>query len=188
MTVNRTDFHISFTSVDREWAVWIAEQLSQHKYTSYLALGDPDVPGSRTLAEALAAADFVIVILSSEYLSSTWAGPAWEAVRGSEDRLIPVRIRSFHSASHLAEGRYIDLVGLDTTNAGRNLMDQVRNRIQEYRRGQFSDLVNDSSAIPTDISEPKLVSDKWTIVDHLGFQVYVDAVTQFILHPQTRAP
>lgn len=188
MAENRTDFHISFTSVDSESAVWIANQLRQHKYTSYSAVGDPDSPGSRTLSEALAAADFVIVVLTSEYLSSAWAGPAWDAVRGSEDRLIPVRVRSFQSASHLAEGRYIDLVGLDSKDAGRKLMDQIRNRMQEYRRHQFSGLVNDSSAMTTNVSEPKLVSDKWTIADHLGFQIYVDAITEFILHPQTRPP
>lgn len=188
MRTNRTDFHINFASADQEWAAWIAKQLSQHGYTTDLAVGDPDAPGSRTLAEALAAADFVVVVLSPNYLSSTWAESAWEAVKESEDRLIPVRIRSFHSASHLAEGRYIDLVGLDTNDAGRKLIDQVRNRVQEYRRRQFSILVDDSSVIRTDSPEPKLVSDKWTIVDRLDFQVYVSAVTQFILHPQTHAP
>ena len=188
MTAGRTDFHINFTSVDRESATRIAEQLSQHGYTTDLAVGDPGAPGSRTLAEALGVADFVVVVLSPNYLSSTWAESAWEEVKDSEDRLIPVRIRSFQSASHLAEGRYIDVVGLDYNEAERKLVDEIRNRIQQYRKRQFSALTSDLSISAADIPEAKLASDQWTIVDYLGFQVYVEAITQFVLHPQTRAP
>lgn len=184
----RTKLHINFARDDEKWATRIAQELSRNGYTTDLAVGDPDAPGSRTLAEALEVAEFVVVVLSPNYLKSTWAASAWEAVKESEDRLIPVRIRSFQSASHLAEGRYIDLVGLDPTQAEHKLIDQIQDRIQEYRRRQFSVLLDDRSVSTADRPEPKLVSDQWTTVDRLGFQVYVDAITQFILHPQTHAP
>jgi hypothetical protein len=188
MKADRTDFQINFAGVDQEPATWIARQLNQHGYTTALAVGDPGAPGSRNLAEALGEAHFVVVVLSPNYLSSTWAESAWEEVKDSEDRLIPVRIRSFQSASHLAEGRYIDIVGLDPNEAGRKLVDEIQDRLQQYRKRQFSALAPDFSISTADIPEPKLASDQWTTVDRLGFQVYVDAITQFVLHPQTCAP
>lgn len=179
---------ITYASADQISANWIAEQLRQRKYTTLLAVTDVDDPERPTLTQALQRSEFVIMVLSPNFFGSVRADETWAVVSDIGDRLIPVRVRSFHSPSHLAEGRYIDLAGLDPSEAGRKLVDQVQERIQQLQQ-RASDVQSDHLPLTAArLPEPRLANDQWTTVDRLGFQVYVSAITQFILHPQTRAP
>src|SRR4051794_33725222 len=89
-----SDFFISYTQVDREWAEWIAWQLQEIGYTTLLQEWDflPGVNWQREMQSGLIHAQRMIAVLSPAYLQSDFAQAEWQAVwakdPSSEQRLL----------------------------------------------------------------------------------------------------
>src|SRR5438270_6975424 len=92
------DFFISYTSIDRRWAEWIAWQLEDAGYRVSIQAWDFR-PGNNFLAEmdeAIRVSERTIAVLSSTYIKSDytfmeWAAALWRDPRGKNSRVLPVR-------------------------------------------------------------------------------------------------
>ena len=115
----KTDFFISYNSADRAWAEWIAWTLEDAGYATIIQAWDFH-PGCNFIAEmdrALKGAERTITVLSPDYLDSKYCEAEWTAafleyLKGSEGKLLPVRVRKFDVRGLLGPMVYIDLVGL----------------------------------------------------------------------------
>ena len=125
----RRDFFISYTGVDQQWAEWIAMQLEEAGSTVFLQAWDFR-PGSNFVDEmgrAAKAAERTLLVLSSAYLNSDYAFAEWAAAfrrdpRGRKGLLLPVRIEACEVEELLGSIIYIDLVGLEETEARERLL------------------------------------------------------------------
>jgi hypothetical protein len=129
-----SDFFISFSSDDTNWAEWIAFALETDGYSVIFQPWDFR-PGSNFVLEmdrSVREAERVVAVLSPSYLSSRYARIEWaEAVRrdpvGHERRLIPVRVKECDTSGLLGSVIYIDFTGLQTKEeARRKLLAGVR--------------------------------------------------------------
>jgi glutathione synthase/RimK-type ligase-like ATP-grasp enzyme len=113
------DFFISYTSVDRAWAEWVAWELEEAEYDVVIQAWD-SLPGSNFVTQMrLAAKDtrHTIAVLSRAYLRSLYAEAEWNAAfakdpTGARRALIPVRIEPCEIRGLDAPIVYLDLVGL----------------------------------------------------------------------------
>src|SRR5262245_735389 len=124
-----TDFFISYTSADRNWAEWIAWQLEEAGYTTVLQAWDFR-PGSNfvlDMQQAATQAERTIAVLSPSYLASSFTQPEWAAAfakdpTGDKGLLLPVRVREFDLQGLLPQIIYIDLLELDENSARATLL------------------------------------------------------------------
>jgi hypothetical protein len=123
------DFFVSYTSVDQDWAEWIAWILEQAGYTCVLQTWD-FVPGQDFMQQmryALDSSRQVVAVLSPEYLQSAYAGAELNAALvadplGNKGTLVPVRVRDCMPGGILSGRIYIDLVGKDIDRARHDLL------------------------------------------------------------------
>lgn len=123
---NRHKVFISYNQADRQWAEWIAWQLEEAGYQVVLQAWD-FVPGSHFALEmnrAVQSAECTVVVLSPSYLTSEYTQPEWAAAfardpKGSERRLLPVRVVACRPKGLLAQIVYLDLVGLRDEGASK---------------------------------------------------------------------
>jgi tetratricopeptide (TPR) repeat protein len=115
-----TDFFISYTQADRDWAVWIAWVLEEKGYTSIIQDWDFRPGGNFVLdmQRAAAGTERTVAILSPDYLQSRFTAPEWAAAfakdpTGEKGILLSVRVCEVELAGLLPQVVYIDLVGLD---------------------------------------------------------------------------
>ncbi len=115
-----TDFFISYTRADRDWAVWIAWVLEEKGYKAIIQDWDFRPGGNFVLdmQRAAAEAERTVAILSPDYLQSRFSAPEWAVAfakdpTGEKGILLPVRVREVELAGLLPQVVYIDLVGLD---------------------------------------------------------------------------
>ena len=126
------DFFVSYTSVDQNWAEWIAWILEQDGYTCVLQAWD-FVPGQDFMQQMRYAVDGskqVVAVLSPEYLQSPYAGAGLNAALvadplGSKGTLVPVRVRDCTPGGMLSGRIDIDLVGKDVDRARHDLLSGV---------------------------------------------------------------
>jgi len=93
------DFFISYTGADLPWARWIAWELEAAGYTTILQDWDFQ-PGANFILEmdrATRETERTVALLSPRYLEALYTQPEWAArlvgdPKGSERRLVPVRI------------------------------------------------------------------------------------------------
>ena len=66
------DFLVSYTSVDRAWAEWIAWQLEAEGYTVVVQAWDftPGKSWTHEMQQATSTAERVVAVLSADYLES----------------------------------------------------------------------------------------------------------------------
>ena len=115
-----TDFFVSYTHLDEDWAVWIAHALEGAGYSTTVQAWDFR-PGSNFVLEmqrAAAGADRTVMVLSPDYLESQYASPEWAAAfasdpQGLERRLLPVMVRACRPSGLLAPIVQIRIAGLD---------------------------------------------------------------------------
>ena len=133
------DFFISYTSVDQQWAEWIAWQLEEAGYTTILQAWDfrPGMNFVATMDSALETAKRMIAVLSADYFASDFARSEWTAAFaqdpvGEQANLVPVRVRESGDIKGLLGTRvYIDLFGQDEQSARSILLEGViRGRIK----------------------------------------------------------
>jgi hypothetical protein len=104
-----TDFFLSYTQADRDWAVWIAWVLEAAGFTTKNQAWDFGA-GSNFIAEmhkASAEAERTIAVLSPEYLGSHFGRMEWTAALAQKKELLPVRVREVEVTGLLAGIVYI---------------------------------------------------------------------------------
>jgi hypothetical protein len=125
----RRDFFISYTTVNRPWAEWIAVQLEAAGYTTVLQAWDFR-PGSdfvHQMQQATSTAGRTIAVLSPAYFGSEFGEAEWRAAfikdpTGELGLLIPVRVQECAPPGLLASRVYVDLVDTDEATARRLLL------------------------------------------------------------------
>lgn len=126
------DFFISYTKSDLSWAEWIAHTLETAGYTTYFQKWDFPV-GSNFVLEmhrALNETSKTIFVLSKSFHESLFTQPEWAATFVDDPmsyarRLLPVRVDRCRPAGLLRAVSYLDLVGLNETQARIALLDAV---------------------------------------------------------------
>jgi CO dehydrogenase nickel-insertion accessory protein CooC1/tetratricopeptide (TPR) repeat protein len=115
---------ISYASVDRMWAEWIAAELSDINLTAVLQ--EVDVASEHSSAQEmdrrLAPSSWALVVLSQEYVKSGNAPHAWKTiaardVAGGHALLLPVRIDGVRLPDPFAERVPLDLGNLSEERA-----------------------------------------------------------------------
>ena len=138
------DFFISYTSVDRTWAEWIAWVLEEQGYTVVIQAWDFR-PGGNFILDMQRAAedcDRTVMVLSENYLQAQYTQPEWAAAfaqdpTGSERRLLPVRVAECQPTGMLGQRVYVDLVGQGEAAAEQLLLDALKDRNKPERRPTF---------------------------------------------------
>jgi len=128
-----TDFFISYHNADLAWAEWIAWQLEEAGYSTFLQSWDLEV-GSNFVTEidrAMKQSARTISVLTPDYLSSEFRGHEWAATlardpTGEQRRLVPVRVRESELTGIWRSLVYIDLVGLSEQEASPRLVDEIK--------------------------------------------------------------
>jgi tetratricopeptide (TPR) repeat protein len=126
------DFFISYTSINRPWAEWIAVQLEVAGYSTVLQAWDFR-PGSdflHQMQQATRTAGRTIAVLSPAYFGSAFGEAEWRAAfvkdpTGEAGLLVPVRVQPCAPPGLLASRVYIDLVDTDEEEARRRLLTGV---------------------------------------------------------------
>jgi hypothetical protein len=126
------DFFISYTGMDKDWAVWIAVELERAGYSTFSQALDIR-PGSdfvREMQRAATSARHTIAVLSPAYFESTFGESEWRVAfsndpTGERGLLIPVRVRPVTPLGLLRTRVFIDLVDLDESTASRRLLEGV---------------------------------------------------------------
>ena len=136
---DQKDFFISYTSVDRPWAVWIAWQLEAGGYQVVVQAWDFGAGSdwAHEMHDAMSTAERVVVVLSPDYLRSAHGEAEWRHFHakdpsGERGLLLPIRIRQVDPPGLLTTRVYVDLVGLDAADAREALLSAVR-RSRESR-------------------------------------------------------
>ncbi len=127
------EFFISYNHRDTAWAVWIAWQLEANGYSTIIEAWDFGAGSNFVLDmdRALKQARRMILVLSPNYLESSFTGPEWAAAfaadpTGQDARVIPVRIADVALSGLLAQIVYVDLVGKNEGAASEALLSQVK--------------------------------------------------------------
>lgn len=126
------DFFITYNGNDEHWATWIAGTLEASGYTTIIQKWDFR-PGANFMAamdNALTSCRHTLGVLSPNYLRSVFARAEWTAayrqtLLGKPRGFIPVRVDECDVAPLLGPLAYIDLVGIEETEARRRLLEGV---------------------------------------------------------------
>ena len=132
-TQRQKDFFISYTGKDSQWAQWIAFELEAAGSTTSIQAWDFR-PGFNFVAEMDEAArqtERTILVFSEAYLTSDFAFSEWAAAfrddpKGTQGKVLPVRIQRCEVEGLLGPIGYIDLVDLDEQKAREKLLAGVK--------------------------------------------------------------
>lgn len=127
------DFFISYTSVDKYWAEWIAWVLEEGGYTVVLQEWDFR-PGSNFVLEmqkAVKESDRTIAVLTPSFLEASYTSPEWAAAfakdpEGTKKNLVPVKVQGCTPEGLLKTIIHIDLVGHDEETAREKLLEGMK--------------------------------------------------------------
>ncbi len=130
---DRKDFFISYNSRDESWAEWLAWQLEEAGYTTFLQAWDFTAGGNfvQKMDEGARSCERTIAALSPNYLASKFTKPEWYAAfardpTGEKGFLVPVRIAKCDLDGLLGQIIYIDLVGLDEEPARERFLARIK--------------------------------------------------------------
>lgn len=140
----RTDFFISYTKADRQWAEWIAWTLEAADYTTLIQAWDfgPGTNFVLKMNDAVRSCKQMVMVLSKDYLRSGFASSEWAAgfaddPEGARKRLLPVRVGETGSHPLLKALVYADLVGVTETEARQRLLDALQPRLKPRQAPAF---------------------------------------------------
>ncbi|MCM4083052.1 toll/interleukin-1 receptor domain-containing protein, partial [Paractinoplanes hotanensis] len=127
------DFFVSYTSVDKAWATWIAYILEADGYTVTIQEWDFR-PGSNFAVEmdkALKQCPRMIAVLSPAYLQAQFPTPEWTAVfasdpEGAKNALVPVMVEECRPTGLLSQVVHIRIQGKDEDTARKMVLEGVR--------------------------------------------------------------
>jgi TIR domain len=128
----KKDFFVSYTSADKTWAEWIAWQLEAAGYSVVIQAWDFR-PGENFVVEmqtASAEAERTLLVLSDDYLKSSFGRSEWAAAfaqdpTGAARRVVPVRVKPCEPDGLLRAIIFVDLVGLSDEDARTRLLEGV---------------------------------------------------------------
>lgn len=128
----KKDFFVSYTSADKTWAEWIAWQLEAAGYSVVIQAWDFR-PGENFVVEmqtAAAEAERTLLVLSDDYLKSSFGRSEWAAAfaqdpTGAGRRVLPVRVKPCQPDGLLRAIIFVDLVGLSDEGARTRLLEGV---------------------------------------------------------------
>jgi hypothetical protein len=133
-----TDFFISYTGRDRDWAEWLAWQLKDAGYSVVLQAWNFR-PGQNFVLEmhkASKGSKRTIAVLSPDYFKATFTQPEWAAAfrqdpTGEKGTLLPIHVRECRKQLKglLGPIAYIDLVGVDEATAQQRLLGGVKDQL-----------------------------------------------------------
>jgi hypothetical protein len=156
------DYFISYRTEDQTRAEWVAWQLEDAGYTTFIQAWDFR-PGNTIVHQmqiGAAQARCTIAILTPAYFGSGFTESEWAAAftddpTGEERLLIPVRVLDCRPPGLLNNRLYIDLVGLDEAAARTKLLDGVKKgRAKPASPPPF---VASAAAVPTSTNLPASV-------------------------------
>lgn len=138
------DFFISYNKADKEWAKWVAGILEEANYTTYIQAWD-FIPGQNFVLEmqnAICHSKHTIIILSRDYLSSTYCQPEWAAAFNIDPeskyrKLIPIRISDVIPTGLLSSIIYIDIFGLNEDRAKTEILMGVSFNLNPRKMAEF---------------------------------------------------
>jgi len=142
-----TDYFISYNSADKKWAEWIAWQLEEAG-NIVVFQGWDFRPGENfvlKMHEAAQETRNTIIVLTQAYLTSEFAQSEWAAAfvqdpKGNQRRLIPVRVGECQPKGLLTANIYIDLVGLEESEAKNALLKGInKERAKPESKPSFPD-------------------------------------------------
>jgi anti-sigma regulatory factor (Ser/Thr protein kinase) len=127
------DFFVSYTSVDRTWAEWIAWQLEAEGYQVVVQAWDFGVGSdwAHQMQHATSTAGRLVAVLSPDYLASSHGEAEWRVFydrdpSGERGLLLPVRVREVDPPGLLKTRVYVDLVHRDVVSAREALLAAIR--------------------------------------------------------------
>lgn len=123
-----TDFFISYTKADKEWAEWIAWVLEAGGYTTIFQDRDFQ-PGDNFILKMHSAAqecERTVIVLSAAYQCSHFGEMEWAAALAQKKKLFPVRIEEIEPTGLLKNIVYLDLVGTNGETAQRLLLSRLK--------------------------------------------------------------
>jgi MinD-like ATPase involved in chromosome partitioning or flagellar assembly/tetratricopeptide (TPR) repeat protein len=126
-----SDIVISYVSVDRMWAEWMAAELSGVGFRPTLSDVDFAVTGDADsqLDRGLAGARFVIVLLSKDYVASRQAGVVWRSISrpagANRPPLVPIRIDGTRLESPYTDRAPTELTSVTSERARELLLTAV---------------------------------------------------------------
>jgi TIR domain len=127
------DFFVSYTSVDRAWAEWIAWQLEIEGYMVVVQAWDFTAgrDWAHEMQQATANAQRVMIVLSAAYLQSAYGEAEWRVFyaqdpSGERGLLLPVRVDKVDPPGLLKTRIYVDLVNQDAASARAALLIAAR--------------------------------------------------------------
>ncbi|MFC8044669.1 tetratricopeptide repeat protein [Nocardia sp. NPDC057353] len=136
---DEVDFFVSYTAVDREWAVWITDVLERHGYSVICQAKDfqPSDDWKHGMVVALRRARTVLAVVSEPYTKAVYSGVEWEQAAlddpgGTKGRLLPVWVTDWQPIGILGSRVAVPLFGLDGVAAEAALL---RGAAAAARRG-----------------------------------------------------
>ena len=122
------DIFISYTSSDRDWAFWIAQELEKLGHTPHVyeweISGGGDIMA--WMEERHDKADHVLFVISKVYLTKTYSAwerraAQWAAMSKRPNFALPVRIEDCELPTLLAHLKFCDLFDIDEDEARKKL-------------------------------------------------------------------
>jgi len=161
------DFFVTYNGKDEPCAIWIAAALEAAGYTTAIAAWDFR-PGDNFIAamdRALTTCRHTIGVLSPDYLASVFTRAEWTAayrqtLLGKPRGFIPVRIVACDLTPLLGTLAYIDLAGIEESEARRRLLAGVAGRAERVARGGFP------RSRAAQVRFPKTPQEVWDLRGH----------------------
>ena len=129
----KRDFFISYNQHDKDWAEWIAWQLENAGYTTFIQAWDFRPGGNfvTDMQKASAESKRTIAVLSPTYLTSEFAQSEWNAAfardpAGKKGILLPVKVRKCDLEGLLPQIVYIDLIDVSAEQAAERLLAGIK--------------------------------------------------------------
>jgi hypothetical protein len=138
------DFFISYRSADGAWAEWIAWELEAAGYTVFVQAWDfrPGQNFVHQMQQGASACARTVAVLTPAYFESGFTRAEWysafaEDPTGKAGLLLPVRVRECDVDGLLGQIIYIDLMGLDETQARERLLAGDRGDARQTYAGSY---------------------------------------------------
>lgn len=143
--MEQADFFISYNKADVHWSMGIGDWLDRAGFSTILQAQD-FVAGSNFVSEmhkAVQQGKRTLAVLSPDYLGAKFPEAEWAAAfakdpTGENRTLITVRVRDCKPPGLLASIVYIDLVGLNPTDAQNKLIFEIRASLSGKRAAASS--------------------------------------------------
>jgi TIR domain len=134
------DFFISYHSADQPYAEWIAWELEDAGYTTFVQAWDirPGQNFVHQMQQGASSCPRTIAVLTPAYFESGFTRAEWynafaKDPTGEAGLLLPVRVAECDVEGLLGQIIYIDLVGLEKTQARERLLAGIEGHAQSLR-------------------------------------------------------